>query len=156
MPASRRQGHPSLAALTAAMAPRPHMLEKQPHEGAQPCNVPGRPSSSSALASIAIQYTAIRTFTAKSFHTCRTQRAGLAAVVRGGPPRSPITSRAKTHPYPGHHHAQHSPRGPALPASTWTSSTCLSPSTVNTLIPRFTQGRAQPVSEVMLGASGDL
>lgn len=112
-----------------------------------------------ALASIAIQYTAIRTFTAKSFHTCPgLTDTGLAErLCEEGPTFSYNLSR-KTHVL--------------ILATTRSGSSFVGQlfnqhmdvfylfeplyHVQNTLIPRFTQGKSPADRRVMLGASRDL
>lgn len=112
-----------------------------------------------ALASIAIQYTAIRTFTAKSFHTCPgLTETGLAErLCEEGPTFSYNLSR-KTHVL--------------ILATTRSGSSFVGQlfnqhmdvfylfeplyHVQNTLIPRFTQGKSPADRRVMLGASRDL
>ena len=112
-----------------------------------------------ALASIAIQYTAIRTFTAKSFHTCPgLAEAGLAERLCEEGPTFAYNLSRKTHIL--------------ILATTRSGSSFVGQlfnqhldvfylfeplyHVQNTLIPRFTQGKSPADRRVMLGASRDL
>uniref|UniRef100_A0A2K5V6T5 Carbohydrate sulfotransferase 1 n=1 Tax=Macaca fascicularis TaxID=9541 RepID=A0A2K5V6T5_MACFA len=112
-----------------------------------------------ALASIAIQYTAIRTFTAKSFHTCPgLAEAGLAERLCEESPTFAYNLSRKTHIL--------------ILATTRSGSSFVGQlfnqhldvfylfeplyHVQNTLIPRFTQGKSPADRRVMLGASRDL
>ncbi|EPQ10501.1 Carbohydrate sulfotransferase 1 [Myotis brandtii] len=112
-----------------------------------------------ALASIAIQYTAIRTFTAKSLHTCPgLAEAGLAERLCEEGPTFTYNLSRKTHIL--------------ILATTRSGSSFVGQlfnqhldvfylfeplyHVQNTLIPRFTQGRSPADRRVMLGASRDL
>uniref|UniRef100_G1PZ67 Sulfotransferase n=1 Tax=Myotis lucifugus TaxID=59463 RepID=G1PZ67_MYOLU len=112
-----------------------------------------------ALASIAIQYTAIRTFTAKSLHTCPgLADAGLAERLCEEGPTFTYNLSRKTHIL--------------ILATTRSGSSFVGQlfnqhldvfylfeplyHVQNTLIPRFTQGRSPADRRVMLGASRDL
>lgn len=112
-----------------------------------------------ALASIAIQYTAIRTFTAKSFHTCPgLTETGLAERLCDEGPTFSYNLSRKTHVL--------------ILATTRSGSSFVGQlfnqhmdvfylfeplyHVQNTLIPRFTQGKSSTDRRVMLGASRDL
>jgi keratan sulfate 6-sulfotransferase 1 len=112
-----------------------------------------------ALASIAIQYTAIRTFTAKSFHTCPgLAEAGVAERLCEEGPTFAYNLSRKTHIL--------------ILATTRSGSSFVGQlfnqhldvfylfeplyHVQNTLIPRFTQGKSPADRRVMLGASRDL